>query len=48
MSGASPSELAAILGHKTLAMVARYSHVGEQHTADILKKMTNKFLADGQ
>lgn len=47
MSGASPSELAAILGHKTLAMVARYAHVGEQHTADILKRMTAKFLSDG-
>ena len=44
MSGASPSELAAILGHRTLLMVSRYAHVGEQHTAGILKKMTSKFL----
>lgn len=44
MSGASPSELAAILGHRTLLMVSRYAHVGEQHTAGILKKMTKRFL----
>jgi len=25
-------------------MVSRYAHVGEQHTADILQKMTSKFL----
>lgn len=48
MSGASPSELAAILGHRTLLMVSRYAHVGEQHTAGILKKMTSKFLVDGE
>ena len=46
MSGASPSELAAILGHRTLLMVSRYAHVGEQHTAEILQKMTSKFLVD--
>ena len=34
MSGASPSELAAILGHRTLLMVSRYAHVGEQHTRE--------------
>ena len=48
MSGASPSELAAILGHRTLLMVSRYAHVGEQHTASILKKMTSKFLVDSK
>jgi len=48
MSGASPSELAAILGHRTLLMVSRYAHVGEQHTASILKKMTSQFLADSK
>jgi integrase len=48
MSGASPSELAAILGHRTLLMVSRYAHVGEQHTARILQKMTSKYLADGE
>ena len=45
MSGATPSELAAILGHKSLSMVARYSHISEQHTATLLRKMTDKYLA---
>ena len=31
MSGASLMDIAAILGHKTLAMVKRYSHLSEQH-----------------
>ena len=48
MSGASPSELAAILGHRTLLMVSRYAHVSEQHTTDILRKMASKFLVDGK
>ena len=39
MNGASPSELAAVLGHKTLAMVKRYSHVSEVHTSDLVRKM---------
>ena len=44
MTGATPTELAAILGHKSLAMVARYSHVSEQHTSVILRKMASKYL----
>jgi len=44
MSGATPSELMAILGHKTLLMVSRYAHVSEQHTAAVLQKMTDKYL----
>ncbi len=44
MSGATPTELSAILGHKTLAMVARYAHVSEQHTADLIQRMTHKYL----
>ncbi|MFN0304495.1 MAG: site-specific integrase [Burkholderiales bacterium] len=44
MSGASLSDIAAVLGHKTLAMVKRYSHVSEQHTAGVLERMNAKFL----
>ena len=33
MSGASLAEIAEVLGHKTLQMVKRYSHLSEQHTA---------------
>ena len=39
MAGATPSELAAVLGHKTLQMVKRYSHLSEQHTVDVLQRM---------
>lgn len=46
MSGASLAELAAVLGHKTLAMVKRYSHIGEQHTAAIVRRM-NETLFEG-
>ena len=31
MNGASLAEIAEILGHKTLQMVKRYSHLSEQH-----------------
>jgi integrase len=39
MSGASLLEIAQILGHKTLAMVLRYAHLTEQHTASVLSRM---------
>ncbi|MEK6594687.1 MAG: site-specific integrase [Pseudomonadota bacterium] len=44
MSGATPGEIAAVLGHKTLAMVKRYAHLSEQHTAGVVQRMANKFL----
>lgn len=44
MSGATTAELAAVLGHKTLAMVKRYTHLSEQHTAGIVTRMTQKFF----
>ncbi|WP_303672521.1 tyrosine-type recombinase/integrase [Vampirovibrio chlorellavorus] len=39
MTGASMLEIADILGHKTLSMVKRYSHLNDSHTAGVLKKM---------
>lgn len=42
MNGATPSELAAVLGHRTLQMVKRYSHVSEPHTAALLRDMAAK------
>ncbi|RYZ14579.1 MAG: site-specific integrase [Myxococcaceae bacterium] len=45
MSGASLMDIAAILGHKTLAMVKRYSHLSEQHTTAAIDRMAEKFLA---
>jgi integrase len=44
MSGASLMDIAAILGHKTLAMVKRYSHLSEQHTTAAIDRMAEKFL----
>lgn len=43
MNGASLNEIAAILGHKTLAMVQRYAHLSEDHTSAVVEKM-NKNL----
>lgn len=39
MSGASLLDIAAILGHKTLAMVRRYSHLAPSHLADVADRM---------
>jgi integrase len=39
MNGASIGELAEVLGHKTLQMVKRYSHLSEAHTRGIVERM---------
>jgi integrase len=39
MNGASLVELAEVLGHKTLAMVQRYSHLTEPQTAGVVARM---------
>ena len=39
MNGATLAEIAEVLGHKTLAMVGRYSHLSEQHTASVVERM---------
>lgn len=39
MNGASLTEIAEILGHKTLSMVKRYSHLSEAHTSKVVSKM---------
>jgi integrase len=39
MNGATTAEIAEILGHKTLQMVKRYSHLTEQHTSKVLERM---------
>ncbi len=44
MNGASAVEIADVLGHKTLAMVQRYSHLNTQHRADLLERVTSKLL----
>jgi len=47
MNGASLAEIAEVLGHKTLAMVKRYAHLSEAHTASVVEKMNKKVFGDG-
>lgn len=44
MNGASISEIAAVLGHKTLQMVKRYSHLSEAHTSKVVASMNKKIF----
>lgn len=44
MNGASTVEIAAVLGHKTLAMVKRYSHLGQSHTRGVVQAMNDKIF----
>lgn len=46
MNGASITEIADVLGHKTLAMVKRYSHLTEQHTAQVVGRMNDAVFGD--
>jgi integrase len=45
MSGASLTEIADILGHKTLAMVKRYSHLSETHKHAVVDRMNKHFIS---
>jgi len=42
MNGATPAEIAEVLGHKTYDMVKRYSHLSDPHTANVVKRMNEK------
>lgn len=44
MSGASLAEIAETLGHKTLQMVKRYSHLSEAHTASVVSRMNERIF----
>lgn len=44
MNGASLMDLAAVLGHKTLAMVKRYSHLSETHVSGVVTSMNEKIF----
>lgn len=46
MSGASLLEIAQILGHKTVRMTQRYSHLTDAHTAVVVQRMMHQFLTD--
>jgi len=44
MNGATLTDISSILGHKTLQMVKRYSHLTEQHTAKVVAKMNKQIF----
>ncbi|MGY6278283.1 tyrosine-type recombinase/integrase [Methylomonas sp. MgM2] len=46
MNGASLAEIAEILGHKTLQMVQRYSHLSDSHVSNVLASMNAKILGN--
>jgi integrase len=48
MQGASLVEIAAVLGHKTLQMVQRYTHLSDAHTAGVVARMTAAIFAEEQ
>jgi integrase len=47
MNGATTSEIAEVLGHKTLAMVKRYAHLSELHVASVVERMNEKIFSHG-
>lgn len=46
MNGATTPEIAAILGHKTLEMVKRYSHLSDQHVRGVVERTAAKVLGN--
>ena len=46
MNGATLMEIADVLGHKTLAMVKRYSHLTEQHTSQVVARMNEAIFGE--
>jgi integrase len=47
MNGATLAEIAEVLGHKTLQMVKRYSHMSDAHTAGVVERMNSKIFGTG-
>jgi integrase len=48
MNGATTIEIAAVLGHKTLQMVKRYSHLTNSHTDTVVRSMNAKLFGSGK
>jgi integrase len=42
MNGASLAEIAEVLGHKTLSMVKRYTHLSQAHVASVVQRMNER------
>jgi len=45
MNGATLRDIAEVLGHKTLRMVKRYSHLSEAHTSQVVAKMNESLFS---
>lgn len=45
MTGATPTDIAAVLGHKTLAMVKRYAHLSDQHVSLVVARMNESIFS---
>ncbi len=48
MNGASLAEIAETLGHKTLQMVKRYSHLSEAHNAQVISKLDQRIFGGSE
>lgn len=46
MDGASITDIAEVLGHKTLQMARRYAHLSEAHTKKVVASMNEKIFSD--
>jgi len=46
MNGATTPEIAAVLGHKTLTMVKRYSHLSDEHIRGVVERTAEKVLGN--
>jgi integrase len=44
MSGASLLDIATVLGHHSMSMVRRYSHLSQGHLAEVVEKMTQRLF----
>jgi len=44
MNGANLGEIAEVLGHKTLSMVKRYSHLSDSHVSNVVGAMNRKIF----
>lgn len=47
MGGATMLEIAEVLGHRTLQMVKRYSHLADSHTAGVVERMNQRIFGVG-
>lgn len=45
MNGASMTDIAEVLGHKTLSMVKRYTHLSDSHTRGVVERMNSAIFS---